>query len=187
MSEGLDKHELSVIERFRESHHTIARMFAAGMTPAMIRRNTGISMRRLTLMWNDPTFQELIEILRRRYNEKFDEAVDTYRDLSFGNMIESELQVQDHLAEARERGELVPLPHLLKITSDRADRLGYSKHHIVDHRHDFASALDRAIARSAKVIDGAVVAVLPAPPAQVSPQMQPAPSFSNALRRRQIA
>ena len=107
MSEGLDKHELSVIERFRESHHTIARMFAAGMTPAMIRRNTGISMRRLTLMWNDPTFQELIEILRRRYNEKFDEAVDTYRDLSFGNMIESELQVQDHLAEARERGELV--------------------------------------------------------------------------------
>jgi hypothetical protein len=42
------------------------------------------------------------------------------------------------------------LAHLLKLTADRAERLGYSKHSVVDRRNeDFSSVLDRALTKSA--------------------------------------
>jgi hypothetical protein len=74
-----------------EHMHTIAKMFAAGMTPKTVRRNTGLSMHRLTVMWKDPTFQELLANYRDFYNEKLDELVDHYRELSVGDVIEGQI------------------------------------------------------------------------------------------------
>ena len=190
--------QLSIIEQYKESHHAVAKMFACGMVPAMIRRQTGYSMRRLTLLWSDPTFQELIAHYRARVEEKWEQNVDAYTDLAVGNMIAAERQISDKLAEADDLGETLPTRELIAIASDRADRFGYSKHTVHHHEHDFAAALDRAIARSGKAepkqIEEQALEVHPAQPmpplreAQIIPAVKSEPrSFSAVLKRRKVA
>ncbi len=153
--------ELSVIERFRESHHAVARMFASGMTPSMIRQKTGYSQRRLSLLWGDPSFQELIAVYAKRIGEVWDATVDAYVDLGVANMLRAEMQLAEHLDHSEDTGELLPIGALDRISQGRADRFGYSKHVAHDHKHDFASMLDKAIERSTKVIEGQALQVLP--------------------------
>jgi hypothetical protein len=196
-----EKQELSIIERFREQHHAVARMFAAGFSDSMIRQKTGISLRRLTLLWNDPSFQELIAVYSQRVEDKWNENIDVYLDLGMSNMLRAEAQIAEHIEKAEEADELLPLGMLNKISQDRADRFGYSKHTIHHHEHDFATALDKAIARSGKQIEGRAAEVKPLAlphPREVqevsSPPPSPAPSgprsFSavlNPIKRRKVA
>lgn len=138
--------ELTLMEQYRESHHAIAMMFAADMTPSMIRQKTGRSLYRLSTLYNDPSFQELISIYRKRMVEKFNAALDSYTDLGMSNMLRAESLIGDKLNS--EDAEDIPLLTLSKISEGRADRFGYSKHSIHHHEHSFAEALDRAITRS---------------------------------------
>lgn len=143
--------ELSIIERFRAQHHAVARMFASGMTPSMIRQRTGLSNRRLALLYEDPSFQELIAVYAQRVEEKWDASLDTYLDLGMSNMILSESMIAERLEEAQNVGaEPIPLAMLDKISQGRADRFGYGRNATVEHKHDFSSMLDRAIERSGK-------------------------------------
>ncbi len=142
--------ELTVVQQFRESHHAVARMFASGMTPSMIRQRSGYSLRRLSLLWNDPTFQELIKIYAKRVGEAWDRNMDTYLDLGVSNMIRAEALV----AEALDNDDdPPPLLALDRISQGRADRFGYGKHNTVEHKFDFATLLDKAIARSGKAVE----------------------------------
>ena len=192
-------------ERFREAHHAVARMLAAGQTPSMVRRNTGISIHRLTLLMNDPSFNALIAHYAERVAEVWDENVDKYLDLGMGNMILAEAQIAERLNDAIE-GEPVPLMTLDRISQGRADRFGYSKHAVIHHNHSFDEQLEHAISRTkTKEIEGQVVtqpvestatetATLPAPQTQapaLSPAAEPKrevatapPSFVLALRKR---
>ena len=190
-----------VIEHYREHHHAVASMVAAGMTPAMIRRKTGISTHRLTLYMADPTFNELVVQKAKIIEEKFEENIDTYLDLGVSNMILAETMVSEHLHQAIDREELLPIGTLDRISQGRADRFGYSKHTVLHHNHDFASALDRAIARSGKAEPKQIEAqaapavlnqpALPAPPERVgAPPLSPARSLSSVLspiKRRRVA
>lgn len=192
-----------IIERFRETHHAIARMVAAGMTPAMIRRYTGVTQRRLTLQLADPAFNDLIAYYAKKLHERLDFEDDIMGAMLRANAIRAEFTVQEHFEEAADRGELVPLMQADKISQERADRIGYGKHSTIQHNHDFATALERAITRSGKseemkIIDvkASAVSSLAAPlpsvvvePAQPPPEAeaigkpQP-PSFAGVLRRR---
>ena len=137
------------IARFKDSHHQIARMFAAGMTPTMISRHTGYSSRRLSLYWRDPTFQELIAEYAKLEIEELQVSGDTYAALAMNNMIAAERQLADKIEEADELGETLPTRELLAISADRADRFGYSKRNTqVNINLDLASQIDRAIDRS---------------------------------------
>ena len=140
-----ENEELSIIEQFRESHHAVARMVAAGMEFSAIQHRTGMSRRRLTLLMGDPSFNELIAIYRERVEEKWNENVDRYLDLGMKNMIRAESLIADKLEE-----DEVPLMLLDRISQGRADRFGYAKNSTLRVEHDFASALDRAISRSGK-------------------------------------
>lgn len=200
MSQPEDR-ELTLIERYKESHHAVARMFAAGLTLKKIQQNTGYSQRRLKLLAADPTFNELITIYHKRIEEKWNENVDAYTDLAIGNLMAAERQIADKLAEADDAGELLPTRELLAIAGDRADRFGYSKHSIHHHEHDFAAALDKAISRSGiKTIEGSVVAasaspMLPSPSEEpvsvpersVEKAQAPRPSFVTVLKKRRVA
>src|SRR5208282_4607503 len=74
-----------------------------------------------------------------------------YLDLGMSNMIASERMIAERLDAAEEKDAVpISLPVLDKISQGRADRFGYSKHTVHHHEHDFATALDRAIARSGK-------------------------------------
>lgn len=125
-------------------------MVASGMTPSMIRQRTGVSQRRLTLFLGDPSFNELISIYAKKIGEAWDRNIDAYLDLGISNMLKAEAQIADHFEAAEDSNELLPLKILDTISQGRADRFGYSKHTIHHHEHDFAAALDKAIARSGK-------------------------------------
>lgn len=167
---AVDPSALSVVERFRESHHAIARAFAAGKTPSMVYRETGVSIRRLNLLWNDPSFQELIRVYAIEVQDEWKEETRTNLELLHANWARSELLIQERLNS--DNAHEIPLMTLDRISQGRADRIGYGKNMTVEHKHDFASMLDRAIDRSAKVIEGE--ALVPAPPSLPSPGPQPA-------------
>lgn len=147
--------EVDIVQRYRESHHRIAQMIAMGCTASFIRQQTGRSQRSITLLLGDPTFQELIAIYSRRTEEKLEVAADTYADLAISNMLRTEQMITDQLDKAEEENTPVALLTLDRIAQGRADRFGYGKHSTKTVTHDFASMLDKAIARSdsAKVIE----------------------------------
>lgn len=185
-----------LIERYREHHHAIASMMAAGMTDSMIRQRTGVSFYRLTSYRSDPTFNELIAQKAEKIAEKFDQNIDAYLDLGMGNMIRSEALIAERLNE----DEPIPLLTLDRISQGRADRFGYSKHSTMRVEHDFATMLDKAIARSGKgelkqieaQAEPAVLnqPALPPPPERAKAPHRPQPparSFASALKKRKIA
>ena len=199
-------HPLNLIEHYKESHQMVARMYAAGLTDSMIRQKTGYSTRRLTLLKGAPLFLELIAVYRNQIAEKWEANVDAYLDLGMSNMIASERMIAERL-DAAEEEDAVPisLPVLDKISQGRADRFGYSKHTVHHHEHDFATALDRAIARSGKAevikqIEGRaeppqelkLISQLEEPvPTPAVPATQPAPrsfiAVLNPIKRRKFA
>ena len=83
--------------------------------------------------------------------------MDQYLDLGMGNMIRAEAMIQDKMDDADEKGEELPLLTLNRLSQDRADRFGYPKTSQVEHKHDFAALLDRAIERSGKAREVKVI------------------------------
>jgi hypothetical protein len=163
-----------IIERFRFSHHSVAMMFAAGLTIQEIVKRTGFTQRRLVLLLDDPTFCELIEHYRKPYQEKLREAIPSaMEDMDFVRA-GTVRQMRDHIERADDEGELLPIPLLVKMHSEMADRTGYSKHTLKTVVSiDFATALERAIERSGKgeVIEGRAM-----PPGLPSAASLPAPA-----------
>jgi hypothetical protein len=139
------------LDQYRERHHAVARLVAIGATHDHIRRQTGCTFRRISLLIADPSFKELVEGYRKQVDEAWNRNVDQYLDLGMGAMIMSESMIVDQLEEADEAGEKLPLLTLNRLSQDRADRFGYPKTSQVEHKHDFAALMDRAIARSDKV------------------------------------
>jgi hypothetical protein len=161
------------LNQYRERHHAVARLIAIGATQDHIRRVTGISFRRVTILMADPSFQELVTLYREDVEKAWNRNVDQYLDLGIGNMIQTEAMIADQLEEADEAGEKLPLLTLNRLSQDRADRFGYPKTSQVEHKHDFAALLDRAIersgkAREVKVIEATVVEASESP-REISP------------------
>lgn len=159
MSELLPIAEIDIVQRYRESHHRVAQMLAAGCEEQFIVRTTGRSGRSLAILKADPTFMELVAQYSRKVEAAWAQATDEFADLAIRNMLRSERMVADRLDQAEEEGEKIPLLTLDRIAQGRADRFGYGKHQTVKHEHDFAAMLDRAIDRSGarermKTIDG---------------------------------
>src|SRR6516225_12405073 len=172
-----------IIERFRFSHHSVAMMFAAGLSIQEVSKRTGFTSRRLILLLDDPTFCELIEHYRKPYIEKVQNAIGDAVEMMGNAHLSSLRQICDRLEEADEEGgEPIPLPYLIKIHSEMADRIGYSKHTIKTVLNvDFATALDRAIQRSGKahelkLVEGQVTPIgLPPTGERVERPNSPAP------------
>lgn len=184
--------------RFRESHHAVAREFAKGLTLSEVCRSTGYTRRRLKILLDDPTFQELITSYAVEFGNAVRQDFDAYDDLQRKNMLLAEQQITDRLDGALdEDGDPIPLHILDRISQSRADRTGYSKHSTVKHEHSFADALDKAIERSnkARVIDHvpAQIEARPLPDATHQPPdvptkgaepLLPKPSFKRVLTKK---
>ncbi len=206
MSELINDTE--VIERYRQTHHAIATYFALGYTASRISQMTGKSKRSLTLIYNNPLFQELIAQKLKTIVEDGEEATRKQAELDFSarelmtrNHITAEQMIAEKLEQAELSGELPSFRDLNIITSDRADRLGYSKHTQVTHTHDFSAQLDRAISRSNRqkqiqTIEGEVLSVpdFSKEPAALSPvstqpqapQVAPEPALNPKAQRPQV-
>lgn len=138
------------VQRHRDSHHRVARLFAMGLRPGQVAAATGYSLGRITTLAADPAFEELIANYRGMVDESFKESTDEYYDTVASNRIIAARLINDKLADA-EPGD-VGFRELVLIHSDAADRTGYPKRTVaLNVNADFASLLDRAIERSKEV------------------------------------
>ena len=193
------------LNQYRESHHSVARLLAIGATHEHIRRQTGVTFRRISIFLSDPSFKELVAHYREDVEKRWDKNVDSFLDLGMGNMIRAEAMISDQLDKADEADEDIPLNTLNRLSQDRADRFGYPKTSQVEHKHDFAALLDRAIersgkAREVKVIEATAVEVNGNHPlltsgsgAMIAPKAVPLPSARLSIaailttKRRRVA
>lgn len=149
-----DQRTVPVVQRLRDPHHRLARCLAAGLRDEDAGLQSGYSIGSVRVLKRDPTFMNLVAEYRNDVNDSWRESVDHYHDMSVSNMLKAERQITEHLDRADESGELVPLPRLLALTADKADRFGYGKKQTnVNVNVDFAARLERASSRSARIID----------------------------------
>lgn len=182
----------STPQKLRDSHHMIARLAASGLRGFQIAERVGYSTVRVRDLLASPAMEELIAQYRLKVDESFVENVDTFFEVATRNMLAAERHISDHIAELDEQGELLPVRTALAISRDAADRFGYGKKSQQTNINvDFASALEKAIARSGKQIEGpsaqptsssrqAALPPLPRSEARSSPDASPPP----LLRRR---
>lgn len=151
---GLEREqELGRVQQFRDSHHMVARLFAMGLRPGQVAEETGYSAQRVWTLFQDPAFQELVAHYRGIVDDQFAESQDEYyRTVSANRRISARL-INDKLNDTEP--DDIGFRELVLIHSDAADRTGYPKRNVaVNVNMDFASLLDKAVARSdsAKVI-----------------------------------
>lgn len=145
------------VKRFRDSHHMVARLFASGLRPGEVAERTGYSLNRISTLYADPAFQDLIANYRESVDFGWRESVDEYFDTVSANRTIAARLIRDKLEDAKP--EDVSFRELVTIHADAADRTGYPKRSVaVNVNLDFAAKLDQAIKRS-----GAVQQALPAP------------------------
>jgi hypothetical protein len=149
---GSKRSRVPPIQRFRDSHHRMARLFASGLRVSEVAALTGYSVSRVSLFHTSPAFQELIAEKRKIEEEVFRDQITAYNDLILSNGLKAERKLADKLDDDDEAEEL-SVRELISITRDAADRVGLSKRSInFNVNQDFASLLDRAIERSAELL-----------------------------------
>jgi hypothetical protein len=163
------------LDQYRERHHAVARLIAIGATHDHIRRQTGLSFKRISILIADPTFKELVTLYAADVEKIWNRNVDQYLDLGMGNMIQAEAMIADQLEEADEADENLPILTLNRLSQDRADRFGYPKSSQVEHKHGFAALLDRAIERSGKAREVKIIEAIAVEVSEGQPRHQPVP------------
>ena len=165
-------------QRFRDSHHRVARLFSSGMRATEVAMASGYSLNRVIQLEHDPAFQELIASYRVIEDDAHRAKRDEYYDLIYSNGLKAERVVADYLDD----DEPIPLRNAITIARDSADRVGYSKHTLATNMNvDFGHLLERSIERSTKVIE--------AKPVQgaVTSHAHPKPKPSIASRPEQVS
>jgi hypothetical protein len=140
--------------RLRDSHHRVARLAAAGLRKFEIVERTGYSMTRICQLLAAPAMIDLIAKYRDKVDAAFERPQDEFFNLASTNMIRAERMIADKLEKAEEEGTEIPVKDLVLVARDAADRFGYGKKQTnVNVNADFAAELEKAIARSGKVIE----------------------------------
>jgi len=178
-----------LIKRLRDPHHLLARLIASGLTQVDAGARAGYSYNRVCQLMADPTFKNLVATYRGQATEAWRENVDTFFELAHSNMLKAERQLAEKLEAAEEQEEFLPTRDLIAISRDAADRLGYGKHSKQTNVNvDFAAMLEKAIARSGKVLTQTGAQ---APPllehsgaGSTSPPLLPDEAQPHSLRRR---
>lgn len=149
---GTPRARAAPIQRFRDSHHRMARLFASGLRVSEVASLTGYSVSRVSLFHTSPAFQDLIAEKRQIEEEIHRDSITAYNALILSNGLKAERKIADKLDDDDEAEEL-SVRELISITRDAADRVGLSKRSInFNINQDFAAMLDRAIERSAEVL-----------------------------------
>lgn len=161
---------------YRETHHRLARLCAAGLRSEEICRITGYSPQRLITLRQDPAFAQLIVEYKSKLDDNWARNPDHRAEIAIENLNRMEQMISDHLDEADESGVKIPWKELIVAIADREDRFGHSKRSQLNANHTigFAKGLERAMAvrGQSQVIDARVVPL----PTIASSARGPAPS-----------
>jgi hypothetical protein len=144
--------KVSLVKRFRDSHHRMARLFASGLRVSEVAALTGYSVSRVSIFYNNPAFQDLVAEKRLIEDQIARDHITAYNELILSNGLKAERKLADKLDDDDEL-EGMSIRELISISRDSADRVGLSKRSIQTNVNmDFADMLDRAIKRSDEVL-----------------------------------
>jgi len=147
------------VKQFRDTHHRLARLCAAGLRNEEIMRITGFSYTRLNTHRQDPAFQELVAQYRKQVTQSWVDEVQEVHDTAGALIIRGLRQVEEHFDQADEDGSLIPLKTLQVVTGDLMDRFGFSKKTVnTNVKIDYAKEMERMMAARGQstVIDAEV-------------------------------
>lgn len=155
------------VQQYRETHHRVARLVAAGLPPGEVARMTGYSPNRIHQFRSDPAFEQLVAEYKGKVDEAYIRSVDEFYETATSNMLRAERMIEAHLDKAEDEADLIPLQRLIPLISDRADRFGYGKHSTQTNEiKDFAAMMEKMAQKSGRsnVIDAQANTTTPALP-----------------------
>lgn len=138
------------LKRIGERHHAMARMLASGMKPGEVAVAVGLHPSRVSILQDDPTFQELVAF----YRENVDAVYADLHTRLAGMSADAAEELRRRLEENPEDLGLNALMEMVKLGADRTG-YGPSSKQDVNVNVNIADRLQAARQRFAKVIDHA--------------------------------
>ena len=136
----------ATLQRLRESHHRICYFLSTGMTYREIADRTGYSLNRIAVLANTPAVQEQVTRYRQAVLEP--QLLADREELKISIGLQQLRMIKDHMDDADEAGELLPLRDLYA---------GYKAIHgngtVVNVNVGFAQRLEAAVAATRKLIE----------------------------------
>lgn len=149
------------ILRLRDRHHALARLLAQGYSERDAAIISGYDISRVSILKNDPTFQELVSHYRERVEDKFDLFASKLATIAN----EAAAELIERLEDEETAGEMT-VQQLAALVELGADRTGYGKqtrNESLNINANLATDLDAArkrvaerrnsVEKEAKVID----------------------------------
>lgn len=177
------------LKRLRDSHHSIARLMAQGLSNIDIASITGYSQSRLSILKGDPAFEELIAFYRNNANAIKDAAYAGVQEKLAAVNHDAIEELHERLMDEPEKFSIDDLQETIKMTSDRTGHGPQSKSTNVNIHVDLAARvaagrqrasaigagplLPDQIAAPMKVVEGAVTPPLNDAPAPSTPTPEP--------------
>lgn len=156
---GLERPKLPAFKKMRDSYHAVAKLVALGLRPGEVAFHSGYGRQRVTQLLGDPAFQGIVEEYRQNGNEDYRDATMEYYKLVSANRIIAARLINDKIVDAD--ADDFSVRDLVTIHADSADRTGYGRHSVHEHKMDLSEALRRAIDASNKVLEQKVIDVTP--------------------------
>lgn len=156
--------DLSTPQRFRDTHHRVARLVASGLRLHDVAQRTGFSYGRITMLNKAPAFQELVALYREKVIEAYVSAEEDFVTDATRIRTKALRHIEEHFDRADEEEELVPLKLALSVVETTADRTGHGKSSTkLNINADFAKALEKAYAEQTRIIESRAVPPSPSP------------------------
>lgn len=146
----------TALKRLGERHHAVARLLASGMKPGEVAAELNYSSSRISILQDDPTFQELVQFYKqevvepafRGFHEKLSSLGETAIDV-----------LADRIEDDPEGLSSAMLHDIIKMSADRTGFGPSSTNTNVNVHIDLASRLQRAreaakAAMAPRVIEG---------------------------------
>lgn len=112
----------SPLKRLSERHHALARCLAAGQAPGDAAIACGYSPSRVSILLDDPAFNELLAFYRADVNAQYMD----FHSILGGLARDAALELHERLeADMQEDEKKIPLTQLMEITKMGADRTGH--------------------------------------------------------------
>jgi hypothetical protein len=149
----------SAIKRLTERHHALARNLASGMPIGEAAVLQGYSLSRVSILQNDPAFNELLEFYREDAQRPYRDLHNRLSGLSMDAAEELASRLEEDMQAEDTKDKKVSIGQLLEITKMGADRTGFGPQSTsVNFNVDLAGRLEaarkRVAMRKLTVIEG---------------------------------
>lgn len=127
------------LKRLRDRHHALARVLASGKSEAEAAAIVGYDISRVSILKNDPAFNELLEFYRADVNRAYASMHEQLAGLS----LDAVTELRERLEEAPEK---LSVAQLVELTKMGADRTGFGPSQKVEQNVNInlASRLEEA-------------------------------------------